>query len=187
MKLRTFTNIAAASYAAATAALAVGVYLFAQDPLQAVAPQPPAATVPRVPFDCRAYRGDDDGFVCAACNAYHEARGETLGGQIAVVKVTIARMRAEGYPKSLCAVVWQPGQFSWTLEGHTRVSDRHAWDVAQAAAHLAIEAAIGHGDLRAYTPAAVDGATHYHAKSVSPDWGLKRVATIGNHIFYGSN
>ena len=31
---------------------------------------------------------------------------------------------------------------------------------------------------------AANNALFFHAKRVSPGWGLKRVASIGNHVFY---
>jgi spore germination cell wall hydrolase CwlJ-like protein len=30
----------------------------------------------------------------------------------------------------------------------------------------------------------VNGATHYHSTSVSPEWKLKFIARIGNHLLY---
>ena len=53
---------------------------------------------------------------CLARNIYHEARGESLQGQIAVAAVTVNRVLTKGYPSSICQVVYQPYQFSWVKE-----------------------------------------------------------------------
>jgi spore germination cell wall hydrolase CwlJ-like protein len=42
-------------------------------------------------------------------------------------------------------------------------------------------AKIVHQDLK---DSAASKALFFHAKRVSPGWKLKRVAAIGNHIFY---
>ena len=51
---------------------------------------------------------------CLAMNIYHESRGERLEGQIAVAQVTINRMEHTKWPSTICEVVYQPKQFSWT-------------------------------------------------------------------------
>ncbi|HIE75488.1 MAG TPA: cell wall hydrolase, partial [Gammaproteobacteria bacterium] len=51
---------------------------------------------------------------CLALNIYHEARGESHDGQVAVAAVTLNRMQSASYPDTVCGVVWQPHQFSWT-------------------------------------------------------------------------
>jgi spore germination cell wall hydrolase CwlJ-like protein len=54
---------------------------------------------------------------CLVANVYHEARGEDVLGQAAVAHVTLNRVRLPAYPDSVCGVVWQKGQFSWTEDG----------------------------------------------------------------------
>ena len=51
---------------------------------------------------------------CLALNIYHEARGERVEGQIAVAHVTMNRVNHEKWPSTICEVVYQPKQFSWT-------------------------------------------------------------------------
>lgn len=53
---------------------------------------------------------------CLAANLYFEARGEPLKGQLAVAKVTLNRVKSKQYPDSICAVVFQKHQFSWTKQ-----------------------------------------------------------------------
>ena len=58
---------------------------------------------------------------CLAMNIYHEARGERMEGQIAVAQVTLNRAAHEEWPSTICDVVYQPKQFSWThmIKNHT--------------------------------------------------------------------
>ncbi len=45
---------------------------------------------------------------CIAVAVYHEARGESLEGQLAVAKVIMNRAKSGKYPTSWCGVVKQP-------------------------------------------------------------------------------
>ena len=54
--------------------------------------------------------------VCLACNLYFEARGEEKTGIVAVAMVTLNRVNSFEYPNSICKVVWQKWQFSWTRD-----------------------------------------------------------------------
>ena len=69
---------------------------------------------------------------CMTANIYHEARGESLKGQYAVAHVVMNRVHHEQFPNSVCEVVFQPKQFSWT---HTindpRPTEYHAWSQAR--------------------------------------------------------
>lgn len=116
---------------------------------------------------------------CLALNVYHEARGEPFEGQLAVAQVTINRRDHSWFPNSICKVVYQNKQFSWThvKRDHTP-KDIYAWEVANAVAVIAM-----------FDPAAsdvTDGALFYHADWVEPSWkdDLQYVTAIGSHIFY---
>lgn len=111
---------------------------------------------------------------CLATNIYHEARGEGYLGGLAVAVVTINRTQHIDYPRDICAVVYQPKQFSWTNSGKVKPT------VSLASIYLARLALSGRHELRGLQ------ATHYHTKAVHPRWRLqlKRVASIGQHIFY---
>jgi spore germination cell wall hydrolase CwlJ-like protein len=50
---------------------------------------------------------------CMAVAVYHEARGETLEGQLAVARVIMNRAASGKYPTTWCGVVKQPWQFSF--------------------------------------------------------------------------
>ena len=53
---------------------------------------------------------------CLADNVYHEARGEGVQGKYAVIFSTLSRVLDKKYPKTICGVVHQPWQFSWTKD-----------------------------------------------------------------------
>jgi N-acetylmuramoyl-L-alanine amidase len=112
--------------------------------------------------------------LCLAENIYHEARGESFRGKLAVALVTINRTKSKAFPNTLCAVVKQPGQFSWVAT-RVRVRDFSSFNEALAAATMAQE---NHFILGNFT------ATHYHNLSVNPGWKLQKTLKIGNHQFY---
>lgn len=115
---------------------------------------------------------------CLALNVYHEARGENLVGQIAVAHVTINRVKHDYFPNTVCSVVWQRKQFSWT---HDKYSDRprnkDAWITALDVADLV---------YNDHVDDPTGGALFYHAKWVRPVWRhrMDYFKTIGVHKFY---
>ena len=57
---------------------------------------------------------------CLAANIYHEAGIEPLSGQLAVAFGTIQRVKDNRFPDSLCGVVYQKKQMSWTASDRKR-------------------------------------------------------------------
>lgn len=116
---------------------------------------------------------------CLALNIYHEARGETEKGKLAVAAVTMNRVKAKYYPDTVCEVVWQTKQFSWTglKTKYHAVKDIKAWINAIEIAQLFIDGGNWPG---------VGQATHYHTVAVSPNWkdDDQLVGKVGNHLFY---
>lgn len=114
---------------------------------------------------------------CLARNIYHEARGEPLEGQIAVAQVTLNRVRSPEFDNTVCAVVYAPSQFSWTLDKTKRVRDSVAWQRSLAIAQAVLSNSI---KLPKFS------ALYFHTPQVNPRWsrGKRIVARIGNHIFY---
>ena len=114
---------------------------------------------------------------CLAQNIYHESRSESIEGQIAVAQVTVNRVKASNFNKNICDVVFQPKQFSWTLNKHVKIKDSKAWK-----ASLVIAKAVLTNSIRMpnFT------ATHYHTTQVNPRWNKDKIilAIIGKHIFY---
>lgn len=115
---------------------------------------------------------------CLAFNIYHEARSESIEGQIAVAQVTINRVNHKKWPNTICEVVYQPKQFSWThlLKDHTPKEQK----AYQNALIIARDVMIGNVDDPTY------GAVFYHANYVNPDWSdyVDLTKVIGSHLFY---
>ena len=114
-------------------------------------------------------------FTCLVKNIYYEARGEPIRGQKAVALVTLNRVASKHYPDTVCGNVYKKHQFTWTANKNRKVTDKKAWARAEEVAYAVLSGNHGLGSFK---------ATHFHTKQVSPNWGLKRKAVIGNHIFY---
>ena len=114
---------------------------------------------------------------CLAGAIYFEAKSESLEGQLAVAEVIINRTQSGRFPKSICGVVMQPGQFSFVRGGAMPAIPRASrdWREAVAIAHIA---------QNNLWESSVSNALFFHARHVSPRWRLNRVASLGNHVFY---
>lgn len=129
---------------------------------------------------------------CLAANLYFEARGESLKGQIAVAEVTLNRVKAKQYPNSVCKVVFQRKQFSWTheqpwakiqkalngVEPSKNKLESSAYQQALKTAKTRLKT-----DLNAILP---EDALWYHTVAVNPKWNrkMKKVKSLGKHVFY---
>lgn len=121
----------------------------------------------------------DEDMRCLATAVYFESKGEPLEGQLAVAQVILNRVASGNYPSSICGVVYQRSQFSFAWDKRPdRPSNSTAWRTAQAIAVIAAT-----DNWREIVP----DATHFHATRVAPGWHrLKRVSTVGNHVFYAA-
>jgi spore germination cell wall hydrolase CwlJ-like protein len=115
---------------------------------------------------------------CLAVGIYFESKSEPLAGQLAVGEVIANRANSKGrFPSSYCGVLFQRSQFSF-IRGRSLPSvprSSRQWSTAVAIAKIVDQ------DLK---DSAAPKALFFHARRVSPGWKLKRVASIGNHIFY---
>lgn len=112
-----------------------------------------------------------------AVNAYHEARGETKDGIIAVCWVVLNRAKQRNL--SVKEVVLQPWQFSWANK-NARPSIKEYGNLCKCLQY-ADEAAQLHEDGKAFL------ADHYYADYIAkPTWAnkMQHVVTIGRHLFY---
>jgi spore germination cell wall hydrolase CwlJ-like protein len=115
---------------------------------------------------------------CLATGIYFESKSEPLAGQLAVGQVIANRADSHGrFPSSYCGVLFQRGQFSFVhgsrLPNVPRMSRQ--WQTAVAVAKIVDR------DLK---ESAAGDALFFHARYVAPGWRMKRVASIGNHVFY---
>ncbi|HEY5289552.1 MAG TPA: cell wall hydrolase, partial [Caulobacteraceae bacterium] len=115
---------------------------------------------------------------CLAAAVYYEARGESIAGRAAVAQVVLNRTRRAGYPRSVCAVVFQGAkrgecQFSFVCNGamHGR-REQYAW----LDAHRVAERALG-----GYVMTLVGNATSFHAADGRAPRGAVR---LGGHVFF---
>lgn len=116
---------------------------------------------------------------CLTKNIYHEARGESYLGKIAVAQVTMNRVNSgQRWPDTICEVVYQQvkgtPQFSWTTK-NLKVADSKSWEEAKQVAYgvLSGELFIKHFNF-----------THFHNKTVEHGQNKKGHRVIGNHVFY---
>ena len=136
-------------------------------------------------------------FICLALNTYHEAKNQSLVGQVATAQVVMNRVADDRYPNTVCEVVkqgphrpsWENPekeypirhrcQFSWYCDGKPDVpKNEKAWRKAQDVAFLVLYNKINLD--------VTEGATHYHATYVRPAWARTKTRTtkIEKHIFY---
>jgi len=135
-----------------------------------------------------AFKVPTSDFNCLVTTLYHEARNQPAEVVLAVAKVVLNRVDSPRYPKSICGVVKQQlvkgvWQFSFWREKKllAKPIDKKSWVKMEKIAQQAINIHYAGFDI-------VDNAMYYHTRAVKPSWGrspkLKRVAVIGDHIFY---
>ena len=131
--------------------------------------------------------------MCLALNTYHEAKNQSMIGQIATAQVVMNRVADSRYPNTVCEVVKQGPkykgsdvpvrhkcQFSWFCDGKSDEPKRDSkeWFKAQDYARIVLSGRIALD--------VTEGATHYHATYVRPSWAKTKTRTtrIEKHIFY---
>lgn len=129
-------------------------------------------TLPRNSFNDRNLR-------CLAMNIYYESRGERFLGQLAVANVTMNRSTQTN--KTICQVVYSPGQFSWTANRNRNPSGTE-WQKALALAWLVI-------NQRNIIVDVTNGSQYFHSgRRTPPEFrSFNRTVIIGNHRFYRQN
>jgi spore germination cell wall hydrolase CwlJ-like protein len=146
-----------------------------------------------LPSTLKASDENGDAF-CLAQNIYFEAGNQPLAGKIAVSQVVLNRLEHNSYPHTVCGVVydakyienWKGNmvprrnkcQFSWFCDGKSDAPlDTKTWLQSLDIARDVINGY--YGDI-------TEGATHYHATTVSPYWAesLNETVVINDHVFY---
>lgn len=124
------------------------------------------------------------GIECLAVAVFFEARDQPLAGQYAVAEVVMNRVADPRWPNTICGVVFQDRQFSFTHDGKSDRMEKYAandvieWRAMNQARTVAKQVYDeGYTELE---------ATHYHALSVRPSWAkhYEQVGRIGDHVFY---
>ena len=140
----------------------------------------------------------DPELICLAMNIYHEARNQSMAGQMAVALVTMNRVNDPRYPNTICEVVMEGPtrtswvdkskeypikhrcQFSWYCDGTSDdPKDSESFKKALDLSNLMMHNKIKFIDI-------TDGALFYHADYVTPSWAKTKQKTveIQDHIFY---
>ena len=135
----------------------------------------------------------DTALMCMALNMYHEAKNQSMLGQLAVGQVVMNRVEDKRFPDNVCDVVTEAVtykgtdkpvlhkcQFSWYCDGQKDEPDfdsKEWWD-AKEYASIVLSGTI--------MLDVTEGATHYHATYVRPAWAKTKTKTtrIDRHIFY---
>ena len=155
---------------------------------------------PKISFDVEEAR-------CLAENVYHEARNQGTAGWLAVAAVTMNRVTDGRFPNTICEVVFQAEtkeswktkgkkdilaserifnpihyrcQFSWYCDGKSDdINNVSIYMEIMQFSRLILTSQVMMFDI-------TDGATFYHADSITPSWAKSKIKTIeiGDHIFY---
>ena len=140
-----------------------------------------------------------DEVMCVAANIYHEARGESDQGKIAVASVVMNRVAHKSFPSTPCGVVKDAKrrkgklvknrcQFSWYCDGKYDVIDLDKKDYTVRGDKKDFRKAltIAMFVMMKVIPDNTNGALYYHANYVTPSWSKKfmMVASFDNQYFY---
>ena len=135
---------------------------------------------------------------CMAENMYWESRNQTFHGLLAVGQVVMNRVHDPRFPNTICEVIQQgptkpswkdPSinypirhrcQFSWYCDGKTDEIPEVDYQIYEFIRTMALKVS------QDYFDDITEGATHYHAYYVTPEWAVTKTKTlqIDDHIFY---
>ncbi|ULG01749.1 ATP-binding protein [Aeromonas phage phiA047] len=125
---------------------------------------------------------------CAVRNLYHEGRGEGLVGQAYIVKSVLNRVRDTKHPHSICKVIYQRMQFSWTHQipkNKQQVPNKTTSEKELLKQLEALSTAVILLDRVGID--FTQGSQFYHSVKVKPNWDyskLEKTNVVGNHVFY---
>lgn len=147
-------------------------------PMIAVALATPHKDVTTFPV---AYTAKD--LKCLQENIFFEARNQEILGMTLVGAVTMQRTQSPEFPASICEVVYQKAQFSWTNHKHklnlNNVIEARAWNLSGKVAKAVL---TDNGKLDEL----YKGVVYYHKTTVHPKWSTKmqKEFVFKDHIFY---
>lgn len=114
---------------------------------------------------------------CLTKAVRREAGNQSRRGQLAVAQLIINRTKSGRFPKTICGVVNQRGQF-FNTAAYNPPRTTAQWASAQSVAREAVD-----GSAEQVVP----GAVFFHATYIRPNSWFRtreRVATLGQHVFY---
>lgn len=118
-----------------------------------------------------------DSVECMAKAIYFESRGGSEKDQLAVAHTVQNRVKAKGFPNSVCGVVSAKSQFAPHIRSGAAIREQSAWQKAKELARKVLN-----GNSKDFTR----GATYFHTPAVNPTWSrrFKVVHRNKQHIFY---
>jgi len=174
-------NISKAAFAAAAGALS----LFFTSPAAAANEwkmAPLSSQVVLIPEAQELTENQRQEFLCMSLAIYHEARGvRDPDGQYAVAYVVLNRSESIRFPHTVCGVVWQQSQFTWTRwpVGAIVPREHNAWLASQQIAYAVLTNTEDRHDP-------TGGATHFfNVNLVRPAWARNPLHSWQNgaHMF----
>lgn len=151
---------------------------------------------------------DEDELQCLAKNIYHEARGESRQGKLAVANVTLNRVHSDRFPDTVCGVVYQARYSRWWLEAKGKLVPirnqcQFSWYCDGKSDRIQLTTLEGEpivGNVKAWSESQevalkamlsltqdnTGGATYYYnPHKVTPYWSpqFEKTIVIGNHKF----
>lgn len=117
--------------------------------------------------------------LCLAQNIFFESGFEPMEGIEAVASVVFNRAESKYYPRTICDVVYQTKQFSWT-------ADYSKWSRVPPQKYVELAREFIHN--RETLQTTYKNLTHFHHVDISPRWerqsNMEYRATYGQHKFY---
>jgi spore germination cell wall hydrolase CwlJ-like protein len=113
---------------------------------------------------------------CLSKVAYFESKGESDAGMLAVIHTTLNRVKDVRFPKTVCGVVYQKSQYSWTKH-NPKIKEKEQYERAK---RLSQEVVDGkHIDN-------TRNALYFVHVKINRNWleKLTYTCTIGNHKFF---
>ena len=119
---------------------------------------------------------------CLAVNLYHESRSESDFANIAINTVVFNRVNDKRFPDTICGVIFQKSQFSWTGNGLSdTIKDKAQYERLY---RLSESTLLNRDFIIKYS----EGINHYHTTTSHPYWsnsrGMVFINQVDNHNFY---
>ena len=109
---------------------------------------------------------------CLARTIYHEARGASQLDQRAVGHVVMNRKESNRFPNSICSIVYQRNEFTWT-KTNPSVKEWRAWERSKSLSEAILEGS---------TVDPTNGATYFWKTTVDPRWGRSYRVTLRTRV-----
>jgi len=155
--------------------LAFGLFLFAQQSINIDQQN----NSPISEIYKKSYILSNKQFDCLVKNIWYEAGNQSDEGKIAVAIVTINRTKSGIFPKSICEVVYQKNQFSWTSSNNLTKIPKVEYNNNCEIAKRVIN--------KEYDLPELKSILFFHTIHIKkPKWAykMKQVKVIQEHIFY---